>query len=214
MTATLLASVIVSFTFMPLIAYYLIKPPAHASPPMAERRTHGFAGFYYRVGDFAAPPLGRPRRLARHPGCRVDVHVEAQSAVLPQDLSYLSYVDVWPPDAPLGATNAAAANARARHPGESARFGKEHHVDTVLKTLTTFRWRRPALLVLGGSGAAPAQLRADHRRGHRQALDEQLVGPLQTALSRDVPGARIDVGNSRQASPWASRFRSASRGRR
>ena len=27
MTCTLVASVIVSFTFMPLIAYYLIKPP-------------------------------------------------------------------------------------------------------------------------------------------------------------------------------------------
>src|SRR5271167_4220001 len=53
MTCTLVASIIVSFTFIPLIAYYLIKPPKHVEPPMAERRTHGFPGFYYRVGDFA-----------------------------------------------------------------------------------------------------------------------------------------------------------------
>ena len=52
MTCTLVASVIVSFTFMPLIAYYLIKPPKKAEEPMAQRRTHGFPGFYYRVGDF------------------------------------------------------------------------------------------------------------------------------------------------------------------
>ena len=53
MTCTLIASVVVSFTFMPLIAYYLIKPPKEPEPPMSERRSHGFAGFYYRVGDFA-----------------------------------------------------------------------------------------------------------------------------------------------------------------
>src|SRR6185369_9127318 len=53
MTCTLVASVIVSCTFMPLSAYYLIKPPKHAEPPMSERRTHGFPGFYYRVGGFA-----------------------------------------------------------------------------------------------------------------------------------------------------------------
>ena len=53
MTCTLVASVIVSFTFIPLIAYYLIKPPKHPEEPIAQRRTHGFAGFYYRIGDFA-----------------------------------------------------------------------------------------------------------------------------------------------------------------
>ena len=53
MTCTLIASVIVSFTFIPLIAYYLIKPPKQKEEPISQRRTHGFAGFYYRVGDFA-----------------------------------------------------------------------------------------------------------------------------------------------------------------
>ena len=39
MTCTLIASVIVSFTFIPLIAYYMIKPPKRLEPPMSERRT-------------------------------------------------------------------------------------------------------------------------------------------------------------------------------
>jgi Cu/Ag efflux pump CusA len=43
----------VSFSFIPLLAYYLIKPPKQVEEPMSERRKHGFAGFYYRVGDFA-----------------------------------------------------------------------------------------------------------------------------------------------------------------
>ena len=50
---SLVASRIVSMTFIPLLGYYLIRPPKQAEKPMAERRTHGFAGFYYRVGDFA-----------------------------------------------------------------------------------------------------------------------------------------------------------------
>ena len=44
MTCTLIASVIVSFTFMPLIAYYMIKPPKRLEAPMSERRQHGFPG--------------------------------------------------------------------------------------------------------------------------------------------------------------------------
>jgi len=53
MTCTLVAALIVSFTFIPLIAYYQIRPPKHAEPPIAERRHIGFAGVYYKVGDFA-----------------------------------------------------------------------------------------------------------------------------------------------------------------
>src|SRR2546422_411608 len=53
MICTLLAALVVSFTFIPLIAYYQIRAPKHPEPPTSERRTHGFAGFYYRVGDFA-----------------------------------------------------------------------------------------------------------------------------------------------------------------
>jgi multidrug efflux pump subunit AcrB len=113
----------------------------------------------------------------------------------PKDLSYLSYVDVWlPPDAPLGATNAAAANAERVIREESARFGKEHHVDTVLKTLTTF---------VGGGGPRfwfsvdPERRQRNYAQIIVEVTDKhftnELVGPLQTALSRDVPGARIDV---------------------
>ena len=50
MTCTLVASLIVSMTFIPLLGYYLLEPPKKAEPTHGERREHGFAGFYYRVG--------------------------------------------------------------------------------------------------------------------------------------------------------------------
>ncbi len=53
MTCTLVASLIVSMTFIPLLAYHLIRAPKRTEQPIEERRTHGFTGVYYRVGDFA-----------------------------------------------------------------------------------------------------------------------------------------------------------------
>jgi multidrug efflux pump len=196
MTCTLVASVIVSFTFIPLIAYYLIKPPKHAEPPISERRTHGFAGLYYRVGDFALA-----HRWAVFAGSLSILVVggyflsSLKPQFFPKDLSYLSYVDVWlPPDAPLGATNAVAAKAETVMREAAERFGEEHHTNQVLKTLTTF---------VGGGGprfwfsVEPEQRQVNYAQIIVEVTDKhltnELVGPLQTALSREVPGARIDV---------------------
>src|SRR4029453_16063852 len=118
-----------------------------------------------------------------------------QPQFFPKDLSYLSYVDVWlPPDAPLGATNAAAESAERVIREEAARFGEEHHAKDVLKTLTTF---------VGGGGPRfwfsvdPEQQQLNYAQVLVEVTDKhftnELVGPLQTALSREVPGARVDV---------------------
>ena len=113
MTCTLIASVIVSFTFMPLIAYYLIKPPKQLEPPMSERRQHGFPALYYRVGDFALR-----HRWGTFAGSLIVLVLGGvffsmlKPQFFPKDLSYLSYVDVWlPPDAPLGATDTVTQRA-------------------------------------------------------------------------------------------------------
>jgi multidrug efflux pump subunit AcrB len=196
MTCTLVASVIVSFTFMPLIAYYLIKPPKKAEEPMAKRRTHGFPGFYYRVGDFC---LGH--RWGVFAGSLLFLVLggflfsRLTPQFFPKDLSYLSYVDVWlPPDAPLGATDAAAKRAETVIREEAEHFGKEHNKKDVLKSVTTFD---------GGGGPRfwfsvdPEQQQLNYAQLIVEVTDKHLtnefVGPLQTALSRDVPGARVDV---------------------
>src|SRR5581483_10212552 len=196
MTCTLVASVIVSFTFIPLIAYYLIKPPKKAEKPLSERRNHGFPGLYYRLGNFLL------RHRWRTFACSLLILVlggflftRLHSQFFPKDLSYLSYVDVWlPPDAPLGATDAVAQRAEAVIREEAERFGKEHHQKDVLKSLTTF---------VGGGGPRfwfsvdPEQQQLNYAQILVEVTDKhftnEFVGPLQTALSRDVPGARIDV---------------------
>ena len=48
---SLVASRIVSMTFIPLLGYYLLRPKSET--PVHERRQKGFAGFYYRVGIWA-----------------------------------------------------------------------------------------------------------------------------------------------------------------
>jgi len=196
MTCTLVASVIVSFTFIPLIAYYLIKPPKQAEPPMSERRTHGFPGLYYKVGDFA---------LRHRWGVFASsllflvlggwLFTRLHSQFFPKDLSYLSYVDVWlPPDAPLGATDAVSQRAETVIREEAERFGEEHHRKDVLKSLTTF---------VGGGGPRfwfsvdPERQQLNYAQILVEVADKhftnEFVGPLQTALSREVPGARVDV---------------------
>jgi multidrug efflux pump subunit AcrB len=196
MTCTLVASVIVSFTFMPLIAYYLIKPPKRLEQPMSERRTHGFPGLYYRVGGFALR-----HRWGVFAGSLLFLvlggwlFTRLNSQFFPKDLSYLSYVDVWlPPDAPLGATDTVAQRAETVIREEAERFGNEHHRKDVLKSLTTF---------VGGGGPRfwfsvdPERQQLNYAQILVEVADKhftnEFVGPLQTALSRDVPGARIDV---------------------
>jgi len=196
MTVTLVASVIVSFTFMPLVAYYLIKPPKQVEEPMSERRKPGFAGFYYRVGDFALRhrwAVGASSLSVLFLGWLFMSRLHPQ--FFPKDLSYLSYVDVWaPPDAPLAATAAIAHKAEAVIREEAGRFGEEHHAKEVLKGLTTF---------VGGGGPRfwfsvdPERRQLNYAQIIVEVSDKhftnELVGPLQTALSREVPGARIDV---------------------
>ena len=105
MTCTLVASVIVSFTFMPLDR---VLPDQAAeecwSSPWPSDATHGFPGFYYRVGDFALR-----HRWGVFAGSLLVLVLggyffsRLTPQFFPKDLSYLSYVDVWlPPDAPLG----------------------------------------------------------------------------------------------------------------
>jgi multidrug efflux pump subunit AcrB len=196
MTCTLIASVIVSFTFIPLIAYYLIKPPKQLEQSMSERRKHGFPALYYRVGNFALA-----HRWGTFAGSLIVLVVGGflftmlKPQFFPKDLSYLSYVDVWlPPDAPLGATDVVAQRAEAVIRQEAEQFGKEHHHKDVLKSLTTF---------VGGGGPRfwfsvdPERQQLNYAQILVEVSDKhftnEFVGPLQTALSREVPGARIDV---------------------
>jgi multidrug efflux pump subunit AcrB len=69
---------------------------------------------------------------------------QLKTQFFPKDLSYLSYVDVWlPADAPLSATNEAAAQSEEIIREVIQEYG-QHHKDSdgkpreMLKSLTTF----------------------------------------------------------------------------
>lgn len=197
LTCSLIASRLVSMTFIPLLSYYLLKPKAEL--PIEERRKKGFAAYYYRLGNYAIAHRWRVG-LASLVFLLFGAFLMSQlrTQFFPKDLSYLSYVDVWlPEDAPLLATNEAAVNAEHVIREVVSEYGKhpEHgNPHEVLQSLTTF---------VGGGGprfwfsVSPEQQQLNYAQIIIQVTDkhdtEHIVAPLQTALSSKVPGARIDV---------------------
>jgi multidrug efflux pump subunit AcrB len=195
LTCSLIASRLVSMTFIPLLSYYLLKPKAEK--PIAERREKGFAAKYYQVGTWAINH--RWRVMA---GALVVLLIggglltQLKTQFFPKDLSYLSYVDVWlPEDAPLSATNEAAAKSEEIIREVTNEYSKEHSKSgEVLQSLTTF---------VGGGGprfwfsVSPELQQLNYAQIIIQVKDKHdtshLVSLLQAALSERVPGARIDV---------------------
>ncbi len=195
MTINLVAALIVTFTFIPLIAFGISRAPKKAEKSIEERRRSGFTGWYSRVITAALR-----RRHAVLAGSLVVlvaggyVFTRLKSGFFPTDLSYLSYVDVWvPEDAPLSVTNAAAAQAERVIREEAEKFGKHHGHKDVLRTLTTF---------VGGAGPRfwfsiePEQQQLNYAQIVVEVTDKhftrELVAPVQAALGR-IPGARIDI---------------------
>ncbi len=194
LTCSLVASRLVSMTFIPLLGYYLLRPKAE--PSIAERRKKGFAAFYYRIGNAAINH--RWKALA---GALVFLAVggffliRLKQQFFPKDLSYLSYVHVWlPEDAPLAATDEAARRAEEVIRAVAKEYGAKHEGRDVLQSVTTF---------VGGGGPrfwfslSPELQQLNYAQIIIQVKDkhdtEHLVETLQKALERAVTGARVDV---------------------
>ena len=199
LACSLIASRLVSMTFIPLLGYYLLRPKPEKT--IEERRTKGFAAQYYRVGTWAIEH--RWKVMAGSLGFLVLGGVlmsQLKTQYFPKDLSYLSYVDVWlPEDAPLSATNEAATHSEEIIREVVSEYGKHHRDDDgkprdVLQSLTTF---------VGGGGPrfwfsiSPELQQLNYAQIIIQVKDKHdtshLIYPLQEALSAKVPGARIDV---------------------
>jgi multidrug efflux pump subunit AcrB len=199
--SSLLASRIVSMTFIPLIGYYLLRPSRKPARSAEDRKAHGLTGLYYRIGNFALNHrwivLGGAVLLL---GGSAFVVRGVKQEFFPKDYSQLAYVDVWlPEDAPLVATNEAATRVEAVIREVADEYGRAHpgkggKPRQILDSLTTF---------VGGGGprfwfsVSPElqqlnyaqvifQVRDKHDTGH-------LVAPLQRALSGRIHGALVDV---------------------
>ena len=198
MTAALVSSRLVSMTFIPLLGYYLLRPRRKPEPSIEERRQRGFYGFYYRLASGAI----------RHRWAALAVSLvflavggffgkQLKSQFFPEDVQYWSYADVWlPNNAPLALSDQTAHQAeqvilRVLHEYESSH---PHPAGPLLKGLTTF---------VGGGGprfwfsVSPEQQQTNYSQVLIQLRDKEVtpevVGPIQNALSREIPGAFVVV---------------------
>ena len=201
MTAALVASRLVSMTFIPLLGYYLLRPRKTPEPTLEERRTRGFYGFYSRVSHGAI----RHRWLVLGASFVFIVvgglsATRLKSQFFPEDVQYWFYVDAWlPNNAPLSLTHATAQSAEQVIQRVVADFDKKERGDRpgsapLLQSVTTF---------VGGGGprfwfsASPEQQQTNYAEILVQLTDKEatprIVDPVQTALSREIPGATLLV---------------------
>ncbi|PKN09125.1 MAG: AcrB/AcrD/AcrF family protein [Deltaproteobacteria bacterium HGW-Deltaproteobacteria-8] len=146
---SLVASRVVSMTFIPFIGQYLLRPGRNAGKTLADLRSQGFTGRYYRL----ASSLIDHRWKAMGVSLVIVLVAFAMKSQLkdqffPYDLSHLAYVDVWlPEDASVLASETAAAKAQELIGQAAAQYAKDHPKSggpgrqgdgRVLKTMTTF----------------------------------------------------------------------------
>jgi multidrug efflux pump subunit AcrB len=209
LTLSLVASRIVSMTFIPLLGSTLLRAPRVKEPSPHERRARGFGKFYSSVVGWAID-----HRLAALLASVLllvaggFVCKRVKPAFFPKDLSYLSYVDVWlPEDATLSQTRdtAQAAVQVIREACED--YGKLHPLRgeakrEILESVTEF----------DGGGAprfwfsvSPELQQLNYAQLIVQVRDKEDTAPLapflQERLSRLVPGARIDVRQLENGKP-------------
>jgi multidrug efflux pump subunit AcrB len=186
-------------TFIPLLGYYIQRPPKKKELSIEEKRERGFYGFYNRL-------VGRAiaHRWSVLLGSFVFLLVggffasHLKQQFFPEDVQYWFYLDVWlPNDVPLTATNDAAVKAeevvRQVLTGAGERSPKDNNKQN-LTSITTF---------IGGGGPrfwfsiSPEAQQTNYAQVIVQVSDKELtpkiIGPLQSALSRQVPGAWITV---------------------
>jgi multidrug efflux pump len=201
MTSALACSRIVSMTFIPMLGYYLLRPGRNLQPSTEQKRQHGFTGLYYRLSGSAIRHrwlvfLGSLTFLAGG----VLVGTQLKSSFFPDDVQYWSYLDIWlPNDASFSATNHATQLAEQVVERVSDEYGRTHpgkdgQPRQILRSITSF--------VGGGSPRFwatldPQQRQLNYAQAIIQVTDKNdtpaLVNEFQEALSREVPGARIDA---------------------
>jgi multidrug efflux pump subunit AcrB len=199
LSLSLVASRVVSMTFVPLLGGWLLRAPKKAEPTATERRSRGFGRVYYRTVGWAVD-----HRLLAFAISLVFVvggglaGRKLKQAFFPKDLSYLSYVDVWlPEDQPLSATRAKANEVEGVIADACAEFGRahpEHGAASLLTSVTQF---------VGGGGprfwfsVSPELQQLNYAQLVVQVRDKELTSALvpflQARVSRRVAGARVDV---------------------
>ncbi len=199
MTCSLVASRLISMSFIPYLGYYLLRPKKEKS--LEELKSQGLMGYYARAARFSIDHRWK-FFVASLVFLAVGVFIFAQlkTAFFPQDVQYWSYIDVWlPNDANLGATNETTLRVEQIVREQAAKYGRDHPDSngkprTVLRYLTSF---------VGGGGprfwfsASPQLQQLNYAQVIIEVTDKDItpefIPQLQPILTASVPGARMDA---------------------
>lgn len=195
MACALVASRLVSMTFVPLLGYYLLQPNKNELT-LEEKRTKGFTGFYYRVAKVAIE--NRKKAFAISLVFFVIGGLVAstlKSSFFPLDVQYLSYVDVWMPnESTLASTNDTVIKTEKVIREVAEKYAKENKTDNPLQSIATY---------IGGgsprfwSTVAPQQQQKNYGQliiTLKERSETPTMAPLfQKAISEQIPGAHIEV---------------------
>jgi multidrug efflux pump subunit AcrB len=200
MTAALLCALVVAMTFVPLLGYYIQRPPKRKELTVEEKRQRGFYGFYNRLVGHAIQHrwlVFASSLIFLLIGGYTASHLKQQ--FFPEDVQYWFYLDIWlPNDVPLTATNDTALEAEqvVRQVVEDSTkiISKDESGKNLLTSITSF---------IGGGGPrfwfsiSPEAPQTNYAQVIVQVSDKdatpKLIGPLQAALNKQVPGAWITV---------------------
>lgn len=201
MASALVASRLVSMTFIPLLGFHLLRPDKKPPQPMTRRRCHGFTGLYFRVGRAAI----RHRKLvflASLVLLAAGLHVKSylKDSFFPTDVQYISYIDLWlRNDAAITATNQKAKEVENIIHQVVQRYAQEQmpvgtKAEDILESITTS--------VGGGAprfwfSVTPELQQINYAQIIIRLRDKQmtpLLVPLwQQALTEGLAGAYADV---------------------
>ena len=201
MTCSLVASRLASMTFVPLLGYYLLRPPTRPEKSIEVRRSTGFTGWYAQVAKRAIEHRWKVFAASLvFLLAGVFFMSRLKTSFMPEDVQYWSYIDVWlPNDASLDATNRTAqeveeivrSEAERFYPEKDSKKGEQAHF---LKYVTTF--------VGGGAprfwfSVSPQLQQLNYAQIILEVSDKELtpefVKHLQPILASMIPGARVDA---------------------
>lgn len=188
MTCSLVASRLVSMSFIPLLGYYVLR--AQPEPSIEERRGRGFAARYYRLGQWAIQH--RWLVLVGSMGVLIAggfIGKALKQQFTPKDLSQLAFINIFlPEDAPFDLTNETAE--RVEQIAQEVAVAEKRP----LESMTSF---------VGGGGPrfwyslSPEPQHPNYAQTVLLFRDKHdphhLLPRIQERVSREIAGARIDV---------------------
>lgn len=199
MTCALVASRLISMSFIPFLGYYLLRPEKEKS--IEELRSSGLMGYYYRIAKFSIDHrwkffIGSLAFLA----AGVFIFAQLKTTFFPEDVQYWSYIDVWlPNDANLDATNQTAQTVERTVREAADQYDRDHPGKDgkpvqILRYVTTF---------VGGGGprfwfsASPQLQQLNYAQVLIELSDKDatplFIRALQPRLTASVPGATLDA---------------------